>query len=207
MATYIYVDGFNLYYRALRGTPYKWLDLDQLSRRLLPKDSIAAIKYYTALVQPRPHDPQQAVRQGVYLRALQTIPHLSIIYGHFLTGTVTAVEAGSTPGQPRFVRVLKTEEKGSDVNLASHLLFDGFQKSYDTAIVVTNDSDLAEPIRIVREELGLKVGILSPSKHPNPLLVKAASFFKPIRTGVLRDSQFSHQLTDSKGNFSKPVSW
>ena len=30
MRTRVYVDAFNLYYGALRGTPYKWLDLDAL---------------------------------------------------------------------------------------------------------------------------------------------------------------------------------
>lgn len=44
MATIVYVDGFNLYYGALRGSPYKWLDLEALSRRLLPKDDIHLIR-------------------------------------------------------------------------------------------------------------------------------------------------------------------
>ena len=42
----------------------------------------------------------------------------------------------------------KTEEKGSDVNLASHLLLDGFQQTRDTVVVFSNDSDLRVPIRI-----------------------------------------------------------
>jgi hypothetical protein len=52
------------------------------------------------------------------------------------------------------VSIIEEEEKGSDVNLASYLLVDGFAGEYDIAIVVSNDSDLAEPIRLVRSILG-----------------------------------------------------
>ena len=80
----VYIDGFNLYYGCLKGTPYKWLDLDALCRRLLPKHEIQRIRYFTALVSARPGDPQQPIRQEIYLRALRTIPHLSIHLGRFL---------------------------------------------------------------------------------------------------------------------------
>jgi hypothetical protein len=53
MKTYIYVDGFNLYYRAVKRTPYKWLDIDALSRFLLPKATIERINYYTAIKERR----------------------------------------------------------------------------------------------------------------------------------------------------------
>ena len=55
---------------------------------------------------------------------------------------------------PRTVEILDTEEKGSDVNLASHLLLDGFDDEYEMAVVVSNDSDLELPIRMVRTRLG-----------------------------------------------------
>ena len=78
MATIVYVDAFNLYYGALKGSPYKWLDLDALCRRLLPRDQIVRIRYFTAHVSARPGDPQQPQRQLTYIRALETIPHLSV---------------------------------------------------------------------------------------------------------------------------------
>ena len=53
------------------------------------------------------------------------------------------------------------EEKGSDVNLASHLLVDGFTGKYEVAVVVSNDADLLEPHpRLVRAVLGLPVGVV-----------------------------------------------
>lgn len=206
MKTNIYIDGFNLYYRALKRTPYKWLDLDLLCRLLLPKASIQSINYYTARVTARPHDPDQPTRQNIYLRALKTIPHLSIIEGTFLAKPVT-LPLESDPTQ--FARVIKTEEKGSDVNLAAHLLHDGHSGKYEQAVVITNDSDLAEPIRIVRDELKLPVGILYPSKYLNPLLQRSvtSNFAKPIRMGVLKASQFTDVLNDAHGSFHKPPTW
>ena len=48
MNTYVYVDGFNLYYGAVKGTPYKWLNIFDLCQRLLRKNTILKIKYFTA---------------------------------------------------------------------------------------------------------------------------------------------------------------
>jgi hypothetical protein len=79
--TYVYVDGFNLFYGALRRTPYRWLDLAKLCRRYLPNDDVRTIKYFTAIVSARPSDPDQPVRQQLYLRALQTLPEVEIYYG------------------------------------------------------------------------------------------------------------------------------
>ena len=89
MVTNVYIDGFNLYYGSLKGTPYKWLDLAALSSVLLPRDNINRIRYFTAQVSARPHDPQQPARQQTYLRALQTIPGLSIDLGQRASARAT----------------------------------------------------------------------------------------------------------------------
>src|SRR5687767_37722 len=203
MKTNVYVDGFNLYYRALKSTPFKWLNLDQLSRYLMPGHEINQIKYYTAHVTARPYDPDEPTRQQAYLRALRTLPHIEIVLGTFLTKEVSAMRVDT----PELVKVFRTEEKGSDVNLASHLLHDGYRQIYEQAVVITNDSDFCEPIRIVKEELGLPVFILNPSKFPNPQLVDASTLVKKIRQGVLKASQFPDNMTDSDGAFHKPPGW
>lgn len=178
-----------------------------MCRLLLPKNVIHEIKYFTASVAARPNDPDQPVRQQTYLRALRTLPNVSIILGHFLTSEVTMPVANPSPGQPKYIKVMKTEEKGSDVNLATHLLNDAYKKEYDIAVVITNDSDLLEPIRIVRQELGLAVGVLNPHQKPSRALLPHVTFIKQIRKGVLANSQFPPTLTDSTGTFSKPVTW
>ena len=206
--TYVYVDGFNLYYGALKGTPYKWLDVGKLCRLLLARHRIARIKYFTARVGGRPGDPGQPTRQQVYLRALTTLPDLEIIYGHFLTSEVSMPLAGSPPHiRPTYVRVIKTEEKGSDVNLATHFLWDGFQGRYEAAVLVTNDSDLLAPVRVVRRELGRVVGLLNPHRKASRVLSREASFVKQIRTSALRASQFAPLLTDPHGVIRKPPAW
>jgi len=208
MKTIVYVDGFNLYYGAVKRTPYKWLNISALCHFLLPKNQIIKIKYFTALVTARPGDPEQAHRQQLFLRALQTISNLDIVYGHFLTHEVMMPVANPAPGQPKHVRVIKTEEKGSDVNIAAHMVNDGHKRACEVAILLSNDSDLVEPVKIVRNELNLPVGVLNPFiRTPSYELRKHATFVKPIRAGVLSASQFPSTLKDQSGTFHKPPSW
>lgn len=148
------------------------------------------------------------MRQNTYLRALQTVPGLSVHLGHFLTSTTRMPLANPIPGRPRTVEVIKTEEKGSDVNLATYLLADAFRAEADIFVVVSNDSDLMEPIRLVRQELGFRVGIV----NPHPVISRALqrtqpSFTKQIRQGVLAVSQFPEQLSDAHGTITKPPTW
>lgn len=207
MKTNVYIDAFNLYFGALKGTPYRWLNIARLCELLLPKQRVTSIKYFTALVKPRPHDPQQPMRQQIYLRALNTLHNVDIILGHFLSHEVWMPLANSSRKKPKYAKVIKTEEKGSDVNLATHLLADAFQNKFEVAVVVSNDSDLVEPIRIVREQLHKKVGVINPHTHPSRELLKYATFFKKIRRGVLQAALFPPQLTDEHGTFKKPESW
>jgi hypothetical protein len=175
---------------------------------LLPNDNIQAIKYFTARVSARPQDPNQPVRQQTYIRALQTLPNFTVIYGHFLQSVIWMRLETPTPSGDKFAKVIKTEEKGSDVNLATHLLHDGHMGKYQLAVVITNDSDLLEPIRVVRRELGLDVGLINPySKHPSKVLTTEAKFVKKIRKGLLSKSQFPNTLHDVNGTFHKPPTW
>lgn len=203
--TNIYIDGFNLYYGQLKRTPYKWLDLAKLCAVLLPQDHIQSIKFFTAHVSARPHDQQLPVRQQTYFRAFKTIPNLSIILGHFLTHSVSMTLSGSNP--VKRVWVDKTEEKGSDVNLATHLLHDAFTGKFDTAVIISNDSDLAEPVRVVKQVLNLRVGILNPHERHSKTLQQYATFVKRIRQAHLIASQFPNPMVDSKGTFHKPQGW
>ena len=148
MRTYVYVDGFNLYYGALKGTAWKWLDLPALFAEVLqPHHDILAVKYFTARVSGTPADQSKPQRQDVYLRALQHYRReVAVYFGHFLRHTVRAPLAHPLGGT-RTAEVIKTEEKGSDVNLAVHLL---------------NDSDLAEAMRLVRHHHGKRIGLITP---------------------------------------------
>ena len=207
MRTHVYVDGFNFYYGCVKGTPYKWLNFAEFFKRLLPPNDIRAIKYFTARVEARPNDPDKSTRQETYFRALRTLPNVEIVLGQFLTHPVTLPRADGKG----FEKVLRTEEKGSDVNLATHLLHDAHRGLIDCAVVVSNDSDLAEPMRIVKEELNVKIGLVSTTylggRHPSRELSKHAHFIKRIREGVLRDSQLPNPVSDVRSNIHKPRGW
>jgi uncharacterized LabA/DUF88 family protein len=206
--TWVYVDGFNLYYGAVKDTPFKWLNIRRLCELLLPNYAIDRIKYFTARVSGRPDDPDKPTRQQIYFRALKTIPNLEIIYGSFLSHEVMMPLAQPPAGGSKFVKVIRTEEKGSDVNLATHLVHDAFRAHFESAVLITNDSDLQEPVRIVQEELGHEVGILNPHRQTTSrVLAKRASFIKQIRPGALKSSQFPPLLRDRKGEIRKPRIW
>lgn len=207
MLTNVYVDAFNLYYGCLKGTPYRWLDLGTFCRQLLPRDQIHRIRYFTALVSGRPGDLRQPQRQQVYLRALQTIPHLSVHLGHYLSHPVRMPLAHPPSGGAYTVEVIRTEEKGSDVNLASYLLLDGFRSDCQAAVVISNDSDLKVPIELAQAELGLVVGVINP--HPPARRSRALqpTFWRQVREPQLRRSQVPAVMTDAKGTIRKPPGW
>ncbi len=205
--TIVYIDGFNLFYGALKRTPYKWLNIKRLCDLLLPQNDVTQIKYFTARVIPRPNKPDQHINQNIYLRALATLPNVETIFGHYLTNIVRMRVANPAPGQPKTVEVIKTEEKGSDVNIASHLLNDAHNTRFDVAVIISNDSDLLTPIEIVQKELDLPVGIICPFPQFARVLARGASFKKKIRRGVLAASQFPPTLQDANGTFRKPKSW
>jgi uncharacterized LabA/DUF88 family protein len=207
--TNFYVDAFNLYYGALKGTPHKWLDLAALFGRVFPRNEIHRIRYFTARVDRRPPHFQQHQRQQAYLRALATIPSLSIHYGQFRTRPTQMPLANPRRVGPKTVRVLKTEEKGSDVNLASYLLLDAFRSDCEVAVVVSNDADLKTPIELTIGELGVRVGVLNPHPPERRSLDLHPTFLKQLRSGPIAASQFAPVLHDASGGgeIRKPKGW
>lgn len=214
MRTFFYIDGFNFYYSAVKNTPLRWLNFQSLFQRVFPKNEITFIKYFTAKVSNLPNDPDQATRQQVYWRALRTLPNFEMYLGDFRTRQVRMKKVQPPPNT---VEVYKTEEKGSDVNLAAHLLMDGFKNVYDCAIVVSGDSDLITPIKMVRDELKKPVGVLNPqrlsgSNRPDERrsagLKQAATFYKKGLTwSQLEQSRFPYRIEDSSGEIHCPENW
>lgn len=227
--TNVYVDGFNLFYGAAKNTPFKWVDLSALCQAVLPNLHIGRIRYFTALVSATPGDPQILQRQQTYIRALETIPNLSVHYGHYLQSTVSMRLATSIAGGPRYADVIKREEKGSDVNIATYMLVDAFRADCDQLIVITNDSDLAEPVRIINKELKIPVGVFNPQTAdtakrtsarvgkpvkaaPSITLRKVSRFSRDIRSDGpschMALSQFPPTLLDAAGRtITKPAAW
>lgn len=258
--TSAYVDGFNLYYGALKGTPHKWLDLVALTENLLPAGhTVEKVKYFTARVSGAA-DPNAPARQQAYLAAIDTDPRIEVHYGSFLTKaiwrplinlpiagstvhsspTVTlsatdyTVTGGSLNGpktmpvksyltpnagsarrrrsQPRpladalVAQVHTMEEKGSDVNLAAHLLNDSWKGLFDAAVVYSNDTDLIAPISMVTVEQKKPVFVVCPGRSPMaPKLERVATFKRHLRGGMLSAAQLPDSIPGT--TIRKPSSW
>lgn len=209
MITNLYVDGFNLYYRALKDSPFRWLDLRKLAETLFPQDSINRVCYFTARLNARPGNPSQRQRQQAYLRALATLPDFDAYYGAFRSGVKRRPLAEPVAGLPTFVLVRDSEEKGSDVNLATRLLVDGFNREYEQAVVLSNDADFAGAMRYVRDDLGLRVTFVNPDpKNASPReLAGAATYVRRLWKSHLRRSQLPDTLQDEVGVITKPAGW
>jgi hypothetical protein len=167
MIANVYIDGFNLYYGIKRWPYCKWLDPGALAHHLFPSDTINRIRYFAAHVKGK-HNPGAHDRQQAYLRALKSVPNLETHFGRFLVTEEWKPLVNPTSTE-RFAYVIETEEKGSDVNLASHLLLDAFRAECNMAVVISNDSDLYEPIRLVQDQFGVDVWVINP--HPKPTMM------------------------------------
>jgi uncharacterized LabA/DUF88 family protein len=185
----LYYGGRSLCGRGTAG--WRWLDVRQLvGTRMWPGATLSKVVYCTAVIDAATnasgyHD------QDIYLRALRTAKSTDLIeYGTYVSRVKQAplaVKASSQSGRPEVVHpqwpivvqdgagrpvtdavfmvsYAHREEKGSDVNVASHLLVDVLTDQVDAAIVVSNDSDLKFPIRYARTRV--PVGLINPSDNP-----------------------------------------
>ena len=206
MRATIYVDGLNLYYRCLRKTEFKWLDLSLLFTNLLDaKYEINRINYYYANVKVMPDDTKAPERQDVYLKALNTLEYFEPKKGDF---SKKNVEKRLT-GQPHNrVDVIWAQEKGADVNLATNLLNDAWKDRYDAAFVVSNDPDLKEGMRLAKHEFPDKeINLITPGKRINASreLKSLADHLLEIRNRDLKNAQFPDTIQGT--NITKPRSW
>lgn len=207
LRTIVYIDGFNFYYGQLKDSPYKWLDLTKLFKTVLGEENeLVKIKYFTARVQPTERDPQVNIRQDTYFRALEACcPEVETHFGHFLRHKIFAENANPPPNK---IEIFKTEEKGSDVNLALHVLNDAWANAYDCAVVVSNDSDLATALQMVKEQHKKVIGLITPGapkRNPSWQLRKYANFIKVIRPWALEKSLLPTPIPNTE--ITKPKSW
>ena len=188
-----YIDGLNFYYGAVRNRPtLKWLNPLAMLERLLPLHSISLVRYFSAPVMRSPDDPDAPARQAIYFRALATVPRLIMHEGRMAVRTKRGVVLPKS-APPQIATIEVFEEKRTDVNIASHLLMDAFGGRYDTAVVVSNDSDLTTPIEMAMNRLGKEVIVVNPypvGRQSSELRRSASQTIPEINASVLRASQF-----------------
>jgi hypothetical protein len=254
----VYVDGFNLYYGAIKGTPFRWLNPIELAKQVLPAThTVERVKYFTARVSGAA-DPDAPRRQHAYLSAIDTFSEVEIHYGRFLAKTIWRpltnfpvagaqihspiltclppgdhrVDGGSlnasatlrvktypaggkrrrrrrTPhplADALVAEVHTMEEKGSDVNLAAHLLNDAWKGSFEAAAVISNDTDLTEPIRMVAVDLKKPVFVVCPGRYSMAAdLVRVSTYQRHIHTAMLAASQLPDPIPGT--TIQKPPDW
>jgi len=204
--TIVYVDGFNLYYGAVRGSTNKWLDLQRFFDLLRPHDDIVRIHYFTALV-----DGKTKPNQEVYLRAVGSLGRVNIVLGKFKRKQVKCSNLSCTFLGNRFFQV--PEEKRTDVNIAVFLLDDAYRDKCDHSIVVSGDSDLVPAISMLKTRFPKKrVTVYVPSRNPKRgaavELRSAADKHRTLPLNLLALSQFPNPLSDGAGGLiTKPASW
>lgn len=204
--TIVYIDGFNLYYGAVKGTPWKWLDLAKYFSNIRPADDIQIIRYFTAMVSG-PTRPNQEV----YLQALATTPLVEIVLGNFKKKSVRCKLAACTYAGPRLFETY--EEKRTDVNIAVFMLDDAYQNRCDNFVLVSGDSDLVPPIKMIRHRFPSKqVLVYVPAQHPTRghavELRSSAHASRNLPQNLLKPCQFASPLPDGSGGLlAKPATW
>ena len=199
-----YIDGFNLYFgmKEKAWSRYLWLNIQALATNLLkPDQQLVRSKYFTSRVSGTIRDPDKPKRQNAYLEALQTLKDFDIFYGHYLPKTVECFRCGA--------KWTAHEEKMTDVNIAVSLLLDAYDNAFDTAILITGDSDLTAPITEMRKRFPQKRLVVAfPPARESVVLRKAAQASFIIGRKKLADSQFPVEVVKSDGFKLKcPPSW
>lgn len=212
---HVYVDGFNLYYGALKAQPHlKWLNLRTWSDGLLKNFDVARIVYCTAMVQSNGVS-QSRSRQDKYVRALGAVD-VEVLKGTF---QFKPTKARRTPGGvclggcgrstakcecgSNQIQVTKPEEKGSDVNLAVQLVADALRGRMQAALVVSGDSDLQSAVDVARGE-GVSVWVADP-RDRNSLVGDQK---RQVRPAALVRAQFPDKVTLSTGGYVlRPREW
>ncbi len=195
-----YVDGFNLYFgMKASGNDTLWLNVQNLSMSLLkPEQSLIYTNYFTSRVR---NNPPKERRQNVYIEALETLANFRIIYGNYQAHNEQCRRCGHN--------YIYSNEKMTDVNIAVALMEDAFKDKYDTAFLITGDSDLVPPINSIHALYPNKrVFVAFPPNRFNMSVKNVAKGCMTIGRKKLKDAQFPDSVTKKDGYvLSKPGIW
>lgn len=214
---------------------WRWLDVRSTIQQFVGWSGakIERIVYCTARVSPE-GNPSAPVDQSIYLSALLKSGSVDLVEeGSYVSWAKEAPLVGEAPGTkaPKILSpdgteswsstlplrssggailatVRRREEKGSDVNVASHLLWDVLKGSVEAAVVVSNDSDLALPLKLARIEVPLGTinpqrGFLAGALRGNPTEGAGRHWWKQLKSSDF----YANQLPTSVGNLRRPNGW
>jgi uncharacterized LabA/DUF88 family protein len=196
----VYIDGFNLYHSTLQHThpDFRWLNLIELSKRLInPKsEEIQTVYYFSALTT---WIPDRAKKHLLYIHALRTVGVKDIL-GKF------SLRERKCPLCAKCYQ--SHEEKKTDINIAITLLGDAVENKFDTALILSGDSDLT-PVTTKLRQLcpGKKIGIIVPQNQSAMNLKQHADFFKKIQDRDLKKSLLPEQVIYNGKIITAPSGW
>lgn len=215
MRTVVYVDGFNLYYGALRRTPFKWLDLYELFQAHVLEQGtrLEKVRYYTAPIKGSNSDDRDSPqRQRRYLRALKAYRGNRI---EIIQGLISRTEPWLRLAHPpqgcmqTTVQVLQFTEKQTDVNLTADLISDAWQGRYEQAVLCSNDSDLVGALRALRRDHpALTIGIVVPlrdQRYVSADLRRLAHWHKALSPAHLAAAQLPEKIPGT--SLMRPRAW
>ena len=195
-----YIDGYNLYHGICdKGwRRYLWLDIYAFSNSLLQfNQELIEVKYFTADIT---HNPPKQVRQSTYLDALSTLNFVKIIKGKFLEVPFEC----HLCNKKDFVY----KEKMTDVNIAIEMLLDAQGDSFDTAILVSADTDLVPIVKYVVQTLNKRVTIAFPPERWSDHLKDITQRHYPIGRDKFAKSQLPPRIKVSGERFlERPPEW
>ena len=196
-----YIDGFNLYFglKSKGWRRYYWLNQQQLVQNLLkPTQNLVLTKYFTAHISG---PPDKRKRQTTYIEALSTLSDFHIYYGKYQNIPRLCYHCGFEDEVPN--------EKMTDVNIAVELLSDAFRDSYDTAFLISADSDLVPPINRVRNLFPKKnIIVVFPPDRFSKELAKIANACFTLGRGKITQSLFTEEVRKADGYILKcPERW
>jgi uncharacterized LabA/DUF88 family protein len=198
----VYVDGFNLYFglRSKYGRKYLWLDLQRLAASMLRRDqTLASVRYFTARVRD---DAAGEQRQSDYLDALQAhSPLVTITDGRFQAKGRRCRDCGSS--------WTVFEEKETDVNIAVALLSDAVRDRFDTALLISADSDLCPAVRETKDLFPEKRIIAAfPPKRHSAELKRVVDGYVSIGDDKIRRAQLPEKIVTGAGVvLRRPEHW
>jgi len=183
--TAFFVDGYNLYYGALHGSPYKWLDLPAVLTTILhtqnPACELTSVHYYTSPVIARLATRGQASNdaQSRYIRALQTKGVVVTLGNHRLArGYAPRFIRGEKASRTDQVAIWQLEEKETDVNLALGMYRTACHSQHlniEQIVLVSGDTDLAPALAAIRTDFPhIALGVILPHRCENGELVREA---------------------------------
>jgi uncharacterized LabA/DUF88 family protein len=196
----VFVDGFNLYFGIVEAgfVHSKWLDISSLVKSYLtPNQHLVSIKYFTSRIT---NNPQKQKRQTTFIEAIETTG-IQVIYGLYKAIDIECRNCGHTWSV--------SNEKMTDVNLATHLMMDAYKNIYDTAILISGDSDLVPSIKAVHNNFPEKsVSVFFPPTRHNNTVAAAAKGFLIIGRKRIIDNQFPEEVRKADGFvLKKPAVW